>query len=235
MLISRGRFFRQAVEDRRPSLGVGMRGHQPARLVIEKQSRALALGQRHAVDRDDVALVDVECRGIDHHTVDGDAALPDPLFGLAARAQAGACHQLGDALAGFFGRRRRCLAAIATVARRKRLALAIGAAAAERGALLEHWPRRIACRVALRLIARLRWRNHNVAARMIAPGVAAARHPVVAPAFLARTVIRCTLATIAREAWTFTGPLSVACALVVRAITARFIAVGTIVARLVPE
>ena len=114
--------------------------------------------------------------------VDGDAALPDPLLGLAARAQAGARHQLGDALAGFFRRRRRGLATIAAVARRKRLALAIGAAAAERGALLEHWPRRIACRVALRLIAWLRWRNHNVAAWMIAPGVAAARHPVVAPA-----------------------------------------------------
>jgi hypothetical protein len=117
----------------------------------------------------------------------------------ALTSSAGTRHQLGDTLAGFFRRRRRGIAAIAGLAR-KRLALAIGAAAAKGGTFLERWPRRIACHVALRVIARRRWRNHDVAPRMIAPGVTAARHPVVAPAFIARTIMRRTLAAIAREA-----------------------------------
>ena len=62
-----------------------------------------------------------------------DAALHDPFLGVAARGQTGARHHLGDALAGFlFARRPRRRAA------RIRLALAIGAAAAEGRALGEY-------------------------------------------------------------------------------------------------
>ena len=38
--------LRQRAEDGRPPLRVGMRGHQPARLVVEEQPRALAAAQR---------------------------------------------------------------------------------------------------------------------------------------------------------------------------------------------
>ena len=50
-----GQILRQALEDGRPALRVGVRGHQPARLVVEKQPRAFALRQRLAVDADAVA------------------------------------------------------------------------------------------------------------------------------------------------------------------------------------
>ena len=76
---------------------------------------------------------DVERRRIDDAAVDGDAALRDPFLGIAARGKAGAGHHLGDALAGFLDawRLRRALVEF-------RLALAIGAAAAERRTLCEN-------------------------------------------------------------------------------------------------
>jgi hypothetical protein len=70
---------------------------------------------------------------------------------------------------------------------------------------------------------------------MIAPGVAAARHAVVAPAVVPWTIGWRALATIAREAWTFAASLVVAGPLVVSAITAGPVAVRTIAARPVPE
>ena len=114
--------FRQIVEHRRPPLGIGMRGHQPARLVIHEQPRALARRQRLAVDGDDVVGGDVERRRIDDAAVDGDAALRDPFLGVAARGEAGARHHLGDALAGFlFARRlRRALVEFRLCARDRR-------------------------------------------------------------------------------------------------------------------
>ena len=54
--------FRQIVEYGRPALGVGMRGHQPARLVIHEQPRALARRQWLAVDGNDIVGGDVERR-----------------------------------------------------------------------------------------------------------------------------------------------------------------------------
>ena len=104
-----------------------MGGHQPARLVEHEQPRALARRQRLAVDGDDIVGGDIERRRIDDAAVDGDAALRDPFLGIAARGKACPRHHLGDALAGFLrcgGRGARLL--------EFRLALAIGAAAAER-------------------------------------------------------------------------------------------------------
>jgi hypothetical protein len=99
---------------------------------------------------------------------------------------------------------------------RKWLAFAIGTATAKGGALLE-FASRLASR---RFLTTIGWRA-AVAARMIAPGVCAARDPVVAPALVPRTFIPRPLATIARETLTFTGPFIVARAFVVRAIAAR--------------
>ena len=92
---------RQMLEDGRPALRVGVGGHQPARLVIEEQPRALARRQRRAVDGDMVLRGDVAGRRSDHGTVDRHAAGRDPSFRLAPRRQAGAGDHLGDALAGF--------------------------------------------------------------------------------------------------------------------------------------
>ena len=77
--------LRQRAEDGRPALRVGVRGHQPARLVIEEQPRALAPRQRLAVDRDRVGGRDVERRRGDRRAVDRDAPGRDPGLGLAPR------------------------------------------------------------------------------------------------------------------------------------------------------
>src|SRR4029077_10143296 len=69
---------------------------------------------------------DIQRRRIDDAAVDGDAALRDPLFGVAARGKPCARDHLGDPLAGFL---------FARWTRRPRFeirrALAIGATAAE--------------------------------------------------------------------------------------------------------
>ena len=62
--------LRQIVEHRRPAFGIGMGGHQPARLVKQEQPRALARRQRLAVDGDDVVVGDIERRRIDDAAVD---------------------------------------------------------------------------------------------------------------------------------------------------------------------
>ena len=52
----------QIIEHRRPSFGIGVGGHQAARLVEHEQPRALARWQRLAVDGDHVIGCDVERR-----------------------------------------------------------------------------------------------------------------------------------------------------------------------------
>ncbi len=52
-----------------------------------------------AVDLDAVALLHIEGGAVQHASIDGDAPLGDPNLGVAARAGAGARHDLGDALA----------------------------------------------------------------------------------------------------------------------------------------
>ena len=153
--------FRQIVEHRRPPFGVGMGGHQAARLVIHEQPRALARRQRLAVDGDDVVGGDVERRRIDDAAVDGDAALHDPFLGIAARGEAGARHHLGDALAGFlFARRpRRRACRIQACARDRR-----------RGRRTPDVLQRSCCRPRCRGAAD---RRPSLAARMLLPGAAA--------------------------------------------------------------
>jgi hypothetical protein len=100
----------QIVEDRRAALGVARGRHQAARLVVEEQSRALGRGEGLAVDAHVVARAHIEGGAHELHAVDDDAALGDPALRVAPRAEAGARHRLGDALAlAFFawGRARR--------------------------------------------------------------------------------------------------------------------------------
>ena len=90
---------RQGVEDGRAPLRIGIGGHEAGRLVVEEQAGALAPRHRLAVDGDAVAAGDVHRRRGDRLAVDRDPAGGDPLLGVAARAQAGARHHLGDAVA----------------------------------------------------------------------------------------------------------------------------------------
>src|SRR5258708_6323505 len=153
--------LRQIVEHRRPPFGVGMGGHQSARLVKHEQPRALARRQGLAIDGDDIVGGDIERRRIDHAAVDRDAALHDPFLGVAARGQPCPRHHLGDAFAGFlFARRSRRTALVKPT-------LAIGAAAAERRALGKDLA--VVFVVAARPI-RIAAKGSRVAARMLLPG-----------------------------------------------------------------
>src|SRR5713226_4356079 len=91
--------FRQPVENGGPAFRVARAGHEPARLVMEEEPRALPLGQRLAVDLDAVRRAHVEGRRGDLFAVDLDPAGKNPLLRLAARAQPRPCDPLGDALA----------------------------------------------------------------------------------------------------------------------------------------
>ena len=88
---------RQSGEDGGPPLGVAVSRHEPARLVEEEEPGALAPAQRFAVHNNLVAGSDVESRAGQHHAIDHNAPLRDPALRVAARAQAGARHHLGDA------------------------------------------------------------------------------------------------------------------------------------------
>ena len=89
----------QDSEDGGAAAGIGVRGHQAARLVIEKEPRALARRQRLPVDGDAVRRRHVARRRGDHLAVDRHPPGRDPGLGLAARGEPGAGHDLGDALA----------------------------------------------------------------------------------------------------------------------------------------
>ena len=93
-----GQAVGQRFEDGRAAFRVARRGHEAARLVVEPQACALPLGQRLAIDEDPVAGADIERRTVDDLAVHLDAAGGDPFLRVAARAQAGARHDLGDAL-----------------------------------------------------------------------------------------------------------------------------------------
>ena len=67
--------------------------------MIEEQPRALARRQRLAVNGDLVGGADIERRRRDGGAIDGDTSGRDPGFRLAAGAQTGARHHLGDAFA----------------------------------------------------------------------------------------------------------------------------------------
>src|SRR5581483_3172983 len=90
--------------------------------------------------------------------------------------------------------------------------------------------------VAATLAAAIGRRTDSLAARMIAPGMTAARGPIVAPPRVARTIARRMLAAVAREArpFAFARPLVVG-AITARSITTGPLALGTFAAWPVPE
>src|SRR5205823_2840176 len=169
--------FRQIVEHGRPPFGIGMRGHQAARLVIHEQPRPLARRQHLAVDRDHVIGGDVERRRIDDAAVDGDSALRDPFLGIAARGKSSAGNYLGDALAGFLDARRLRGALVEF-----RLAFTVSSTAAERRTFCKN--------LAVVLVLATRPIVPRFTARMLLP-VGAALRPVTGPiefrAIFART------------------------------------------------
>jgi len=92
-----GQGWRQALEDGRPALRVGVRRHQAARLVIEEEPRAIARRQRFAIDGDAVAGGHIERWRQDDLAIDDNAPGGDPKLRLAARGEAGAGDHFGDA------------------------------------------------------------------------------------------------------------------------------------------
>jgi len=73
--------------------------HEAERLVIEPQPRRLLLVDRLSIQRHPVARAHVERRAVDDLAIHRHAAGNDHLLGVAARGDAYAGHQLGDALA----------------------------------------------------------------------------------------------------------------------------------------
>src|ERR1700730_9281521 len=78
-----------------------MRRHQPTRLVIEEEPRALARRKRFAIDCNAIRGGHIKRWRGNHRPIDRDAAGGDPRLGLAARGKAGAGDHLGDSLARF--------------------------------------------------------------------------------------------------------------------------------------
>jgi hypothetical protein len=89
----------QRAEDGRPAARIGMRRHQPARLVVEKEPRALTPRQRLAIDGDAIGGGDVARGRGDPLAVDRHAPGGDPGLGLPARGETGARNHLRDPLA----------------------------------------------------------------------------------------------------------------------------------------
>ena len=89
----------QILENCRAAFGIVVRGHGATQFVEHEQARALARADGASVHAHAVRLRHVEGRAVEHRTVDGDASVSNPAFGVAARAQAHAGHHLGDALA----------------------------------------------------------------------------------------------------------------------------------------
>jgi hypothetical protein len=88
----------QKIEDGGAAFRVLMRGDEAARLVEEKKPCALPLGQGLAIDADFIGGTDRHRRARQCFAIDGDAALRDPVLGIAARAKPGAGHDLGNAI-----------------------------------------------------------------------------------------------------------------------------------------
>ena len=102
----------QILEDRRATFGIVIRCHGAAQFVEHKQARALPRPDGAPVHAHAVGLLHVESRAVERLAVDGDAAVGDPAFGVAARAKAHAGHHFSDTLAFgrvFFRRSRRVL------------------------------------------------------------------------------------------------------------------------------
>ena len=93
-----GQGLGQHVENGRAPLGVTDRGDEAARLVEEPEPCALAMGHGRAIDHHLVLGAHIEGGAVDDDAIHLDPARRDPFLGVAARAQAHAGHDLGDAL-----------------------------------------------------------------------------------------------------------------------------------------
>ncbi len=96
---ARQAFLLERIEYGGTALGILFGDHEARRLVIEPDAGAFPGAQQAAIDLHLVPGGDVEGGGADHLAVDGDAAVLDPQFGVAARAEAGAGDDLGQAVA----------------------------------------------------------------------------------------------------------------------------------------
>ena len=67
--------------------------------MVAEQADGFGVAHHLAVDGQDVASLDPDGRGRQGPTIDGDPALGDQAFDLAARGDPGAGQGLGDALA----------------------------------------------------------------------------------------------------------------------------------------
>ena len=115
-----GQLGGQARKDRWAPLRVLVGRDQPAGLIVAPQPYGLALWQRFTIDDDGVALGDLECGCRQDLTVDADAPIGDPSFGLAARAHPCVRHRFGDAHGTVLSRRcrlRRVLAGAGALSR----------------------------------------------------------------------------------------------------------------------
>ncbi len=93
-----GRMLFEIIEDRRAAFRVLMGGDEAARLVEKEEPCALTLRQGLAVDADLVGWTDRDGWARQRFAVDGNPSLRDPGLGIAARAEAGAGDDLGDAV-----------------------------------------------------------------------------------------------------------------------------------------
>jgi hypothetical protein len=92
---------RQILENCRPALRIGVRRHQPARLVIEEQTGTLAVRQRFAVDHNTIRSGDIDRGRSDGGAVDRYPTRGNPRFGLPPRGETGARDDFRDTLTGF--------------------------------------------------------------------------------------------------------------------------------------
>ena len=88
----------QPVEDGRPPPRVAVGDEQSGRLVIAPQPRPLGLWQRPAVDQHVVLRTDIDRRRGQDGAIEAHPALGNEPLGIAARAQPGPRHDLGDAV-----------------------------------------------------------------------------------------------------------------------------------------
>ncbi len=90
--------IRQGIENRRATLRVIGGGDKATRLVEQPEPCALPLRQGAAIDQHLVLIGHIDSRGGEHLAIQHNAASLDPLFRLAARAQAHTSQDTGNTL-----------------------------------------------------------------------------------------------------------------------------------------
>ena len=95
--------LRQGAEYGGAAVGILIGGHQADGLVIAPEARGLRPAHGIVVDEDGLAAGHLEGGRIEHLAIDLDAALGDHALDIAARGDAGAGEEFGDAFA-FWGK-----------------------------------------------------------------------------------------------------------------------------------